>query len=93
MIQVSFTFAVLFACAVSCAVLANMTALIIIGKLNRKLSDEQQLSYVRWSLAEITRLYRRLYPRGRLVLLMHVFGGLMILFFLASFWVRRFAQP
>ena len=57
----------------------------MIGKINRKLPDEQQVSYVGFypsKAFKITREYRRLYPRSRLNaarIVLNVVGFLLIL--------------
>jgi len=81
-------FAFLFALAVLCAILANTLMLVVIGKVNRQLSNNEQIPYFWWSMKKVSQQYRRFYPQGQLIVLVHVFGILMILFFLASAFFR-----
>jgi hypothetical protein len=60
---------VLFALSSSCLIVSGYCFTQEIGEVNRKLPDDQQISY--WGLhseklAKIHRLYRRLYPQGRI---------------------------
>jgi hypothetical protein len=60
---------VLFLVAVSGVITANMVLYMMIGEVNRKRSDQDQISYFGFwigKLALIVHEYRRLYPRGRL---------------------------
>jgi hypothetical protein len=60
---------VLAAFGVSCLVLSGFFLTQEIGEINRKLPEDQQISY-RWMYAEkyarIRKEYRRLYPNGRI---------------------------
>jgi hypothetical protein len=89
MIHLSPIFAFLFALAVLCAILANTLMLVVIGKLNRQLPDDEQIPYFWWSMKKVSQQYREFNPRGRLIILVHTFGILMIIFFLASTFFRR----
>lgn len=65
----SSTAIVLLVLAVSCIVLSTFILWREIDEVNRKLSDEQQISYL-WMYTDkrlrIRKEYRRLYPNGRL---------------------------
>jgi hypothetical protein len=72
---------VLAALAVSCLVLSGFFLTQEIGEINRKLPEDQRISY--WGIyaekyARIKKEYRRLYPNGRI----HIFA---IIFQVAGF--------
>ena len=83
--------------AVSCMIWAGFVTSAIIGEVNRKLPENDQISYL-WSYyAKSRRIkyeYRRLYPKGRLLLYEGVltgaaFGFLLILVLCWRFGVFR----
>jgi hypothetical protein len=84
MIHISLIAAILFMLALSCAVLANMLMLIVIGKVNRRLPDQEQIAYFSWSMKKVNHLYKQFHPQGKLIIAAYVLGILMILFGLAS---------
>ncbi len=89
MISTHFTSLCLFAAAGSLVILSNFLVYIMVGQVNRRLSDEEQVNYLFWypgKLARLKKLYRQLYPEGRLVLLFHLCAVLAGLFFLAFVW-------
>jgi len=81
-------FAVLISVGTSCAISANMLILTIVGKINSKLPNDKQISYLWWRLAEVKEQYRRFYPEGRLVLLTYICGAVMVLCFFLMIWVH-----
>lgn len=65
----------LFCLACSCAILSAFFLWQQIGEINRKLPDNEQISY--WGMhpvkmAKIKREYRRLYPSGKVDLLRRI---------------------
>ena len=55
--------------AVLCAVLSGIVTMQEIGEINRKLPDDQQISY--WGMysekySRVKQAYKQLYPKGRL---------------------------
>jgi len=69
MTNVPFAVGGLFAAAVTCAVLGGYVMFAMIGEVNRKLPEDQQISYLWGHYAKYQRIlreYRRLYPKGRL---------------------------
>jgi hypothetical protein len=67
----------LTALAVSCFVLSGILLTQEIGEINRKLPEDQQISY--WWIysekyARIKKEYKRLYPKGRIHTLANIFG-------------------
>jgi hypothetical protein len=77
----------IFLSAVSCMIGAGFVTFAIIGEINRKLSEKDQISYLwshYWKSRRIESEYRRLYPSGRLffygrVLTYAAFGFLLAL--------------
>lgn len=60
---------VLFSAAMSGAALGTKFHGMMIGEINRRRPDDNQVSYFGWSLPKIRRLnaeYQRVYPGGRL---------------------------
>lgn len=84
---------VLAALAVSCAVLSGFVTTQEIGEINRKLPDDQRISYW-WMYAEkfarIKKEYRRLYPDGRLHTLANAFEVATFVFFLLALLAAGF---
>lgn len=75
---------VLFCLACSCALLSAFLLWQEIGEINRKLPDDQQISY--WGIhpikmAKIKREYKRLYPSGRIDLVSRIFQYAAFVFF------------
>jgi hypothetical protein len=73
---ISFPAVVLFCLAFSCAILSAFFLWQQIGEINRKLADNEQISY--WGMhpvkmAKIKREYRRLYPSGKIDLVRRIF--------------------
>jgi len=72
---ISFPAVALFCLACSCAILSAFFLWQQIGEINRKLPDNEQISY--WGMhpvkmAKIKREYRRLYPSGKIDLLRRI---------------------
>lgn len=79
----------LFAGAVSLILVANFLVYIMVGEVNRKLADDQQIKYLFWypgKLDRVKRLYRQFYPQSRLVLAFHICAVLGMLLLLAFAW-------
>jgi hypothetical protein len=58
----------LFLIAISCVISANFVLFAMIGEINRKLPDDQRISYFWFHPAKYRRIYneyRRLFPAGR----------------------------
>ena len=72
----------------SSAVLANMISLMMIGKINERLPENERISYFWWG-TEVRKRFKQLYPGNRLVLLLDSCVVMMILSFilLIRFWV------
>ena len=71
----SFPAVILFCLGVSCAILSAFFLWQQIGEINRKLPDNEQVSY--WGMhplkmAKIKREYKRLYPSGKIDLLRRI---------------------
>ena len=65
----------MFLAAISCILCANLAMFAMIGEVNRKLSENEQISYIGFyptKYLTIHREYRRLYPQGRLLLLYRI---------------------
>jgi hypothetical protein len=87
------TAAVLLCAFVSCCVISGLLLFAMIGEINRKLRDEEQIPYFLGRFDKplrVLREYRRLYPRGRLSLfyLLSVFVAVPLL--LAAAWAIGF---
>jgi hypothetical protein len=86
----------LLAQGATCAVLAGYVAVTMIGEVNRKLSDDKQISYLWWHYWKQQRLfseYTRLYPRGSLKSVWSALIGLAVVFLVAGFLVMVFTSP
>jgi len=72
----------------SFAVLANILSVVMIGKINEQLPENERISYFWWG-TEVRRRFKRLYPNHRLVFLLDSCLVLMILcfIFLIRSWV------
>ena len=80
---ISVSAVILFALAVSCAVLSSFVLWQEIGEVNRKLADAEQISY--WGMhpakmARIKREYVRWYPSGKLDLVRRILQYAMFVF-------------
>ena len=89
MIHTAPTFVFLFGLAALCALLANTLMFIVIGKVNRRLGGEKKISYLRWSMRNVTQQYRRFYPEGKLIFFVYACGTLMAVFLVASVFFRH----
>ncbi|HEY6218019.1 MAG TPA: hypothetical protein VIW74_15230 [Pyrinomonadaceae bacterium] len=74
--------------ATSCFVASNLVMSAMIGEINRKLPDDQRISYLFFHFSKyrlIYSKYRELYPDGRLLLYYWLcgFGGLVLLLLFA----------
>jgi hypothetical protein len=74
MIHISSIAAILFMLALSCAVLANMLMPIVIGKVNRRLPDQEQISYFGWSIERVNHSYKQFQPHGKSAIAAYVLG-------------------
>lgn len=77
--------AILFALGSTLMVMSGIVAYKMIGEINRKLPEDQQVRYL-WfypsKTFRITREYRRLYPQGRLNwvrIILTIIGGALII--------------
>jgi hypothetical protein len=78
----------IFLTAVSCIIGAGFLSFAMIGEINRKLPENEQISYYGGHLGKFLKIrneYRRLCPKGRLVFLYDVvfYSGLGLLGILA----------
>lgn len=84
---------ILGALAVSCAVLSGFILAQEIGEINRRLPEDQQVSYW-WMYAEkfvrVKNEYRRLYPNGRLYTLGRAFEVAAAFFFVLALLAAGF---
>jgi len=61
----------LFGAAVSLVAAGNLLLFVVVGEVDRKLPEDQQVQYFLWYPGKVKRvmaLYRQHYPRGRLLL-------------------------
>jgi hypothetical protein len=72
----------------SFAIFANMLSLIMIGKINERVPENERISYFRWG-TEVRKKYKQLYPASKLALLVDLCFVLMLFSFLllVRFWV------
>lgn len=72
----------------SSAILANMVSLVMIGKINERVRDEERISYISWG-TEVRRKFKQPYPASRLHVLLDSCVVLMALSFivLGRYWV------
>jgi hypothetical protein len=72
----------------SAAVSANMVSLIMVGKINERLPDDQRTSYLLWG-TEVRQRFKQLYPGNRLLMALDCCVLLMIvsLIVVVKFWV------
>ena len=79
----------LFVAAQTLILVSGFVLFAIIGEVNRRLSDQQQFSYL-WGhfskYVDIFREYRHLYPAGRLDLYCKVFLACGFILLLGSAW-------
>ena len=68
------------------ALAANLIAFTIIGQINQRVPDDQQVDFFLWG-TEIRKKHRALYPDSKLVLAMNICGSLMVVTFLVLSWV------
>jgi hypothetical protein len=60
------------------AIAANMLMLVMIGQINRKLPESEQISYISWGILKVLRYHRQFYPKSWLSSLSLASGALMI---------------
>lgn len=93
--KVTFASIVLGALAVSCAVISGFLLTQEIGEINRKLPEDQQISYW-WMYSEkylrVKTEYKRLYPNGRIHALGNIFGVAALALFLLAIIAAGFFQ-
>jgi hypothetical protein len=83
----------LFAAAVTLVLVANFIVYAMVGEVNRKLSDAEQLKYLVWypgKLADLKRRYREFYPGSRLILAFNLCVASSALLVLAVAWKLGF---
>lgn len=73
------------------AVLANMLALIMAGKINERVRAGERVSYLGWD-ASIRGKFKQLYPGHKLVLLFDLSIALMLVCFPILLWTWVFAH-
>ena len=83
MIQIPLKTILLLALGASAAIVANMLTVIMIGQVNRKLPEKEQISYVSWDIGKVFHFHRAFYPRSKFIHLIAICGAVM----LASFVV------
>lgn len=69
MITMSASIVILFVSATSLVIGANLVLYVMVGEINRKLPEDQQIGYLGFypsKAFKITREYRRFYPNGNL---------------------------
>ena len=86
MIQLPLKPLLVLAIGTTFAILGNMLILIMIGQVNRKLAEDQQISYVHWGIGKVVRHHRRLYPGSYLSYLSLVCGVITVLSFAMLAW-------
>ncbi len=77
----------LLAAAGTCALLGGFATFAMIGEINRKLSEHDQVSYLGGSYSKfdyVLREYKRQYPKGRLDSVFMLLVALMFLFLVAG---------
>jgi hypothetical protein len=86
--QVSWPVILAVCLGTSAAVLANMISLIMIGKINILLPEQERISYLWWG-TEVRKRFKQLYPKNKLVFLLDGCLATLILCFIAlvRFWV------
>jgi hypothetical protein len=83
---ISWQLAVLGLVGGSIAILLNMLTLVIIGKINETLPERERISYLNWT-STVYQQYRRIYPRGKLVLLIRIGELAMVVWFVVAVWL------
>ena len=81
--------------ATTFAILGALVLYMMIGEINRRLPDHQQISYLLMypgKLGKIRQEYKRFYPTGRLDLLRIVCNVLMFLALLGAAWRLGFFE-
>ena len=89
MIELPLTTVGLFCAAVGFAVVANLVFYAMIGQVNRKLGENEQISFFGFDpgiLFKVHRAHKGFYPKSSLRLWLHALGTLAVAFWLASFW-------
>ena len=69
---------IIFLAGLSFAIVGNIIIYIMLVKVNRRLPDDKQISYIAYGLGQIQREYKRLYPGNLLYLFPWVSGALCI---------------
>lgn len=80
---------VFFALATTCILASGYVMFAMIGEINRRLPEEQRVSYLFGHFGKFTKVtseYRRLYPDGRLLSLYRAFLFLGIALLIAFAW-------
>jgi hypothetical protein len=85
MITVPINVVLLFAAGTTLIIAANFVLYVMIGEVNRKLPEDQQIGYLGFYPAKafrITREYRRFYPHSHLNtvrIILTIVGGILII--------------
>ena len=96
MIKIPMSVAALIAAATSFAVLGGYVMVVMIGQVNRKLPDDQQISYLWGHYAKYQRVledYKRLYPSGHLDAAFVLMVALMFVSLVATMLVMVYMGP
>ncbi len=67
------------------AVIGNMLALVMIGKINQKVPESERVGYFGWS-SGIKKRYRLLYPDSKLIFAVRICEVSMIVCFIVGIW-------
>jgi hypothetical protein len=69
----------------SFAIMGNMLAYVIVGRINERVPESERVSYLKWDL-RIRKKHREIYPDSKLVSLFDLCCILMVLSFLFVMW-------
>lgn len=89
MIGIPSSAAILFAGMATSAIVSGLLLYMMIGKVNRKLPDTQQMPYLFMYPGKVSKIkheYRRLYPTSPLILVRLVLNISMVVFALTLAW-------
>lgn len=71
------------------AIIANMLALVIVGRINERAAENEKVSYLLWN-ASIRKRYKKLYPEGKLVYVFDLSVALMFACVPLALWSMGF---
>ena len=84
---------IMFTAAVSLVLIENFILFAIIGEVNRKLPENEQIGYLFWypgKFGRIKRRYHEFYPNGRLLSAFYACVIVSIILLLATAWKLGF---